>query len=145
MYVRVYKEKVCSVRVCEKTEKKKDMLGRKLMDYLKVFQCGWSSGHFVLLFFFFSFSFSKNFKMAVLAPPPSACVHNSLRCKKRKKVSLAADDNGHEPTHPSISIIIYTFGLSILRLVSFFPPFFRFPLFFRDFGRDVRKRERKKK
>ena len=65
--------------------------------------------------------------------------------QKKKKVSLAADDNGHEPTHPSISIIIYTFGLSILRLVSFFPPFFRFPLFFRDFGRDVRKRERKKK
>ena len=108
--------------------KKKDMLGRKLMDYLKVFQCGWSSGHFVLLFFFLSL-FQKFLKWPFwLLLPVRACTtvsgakkEKSFACRRRQWTWT--DTPIYFYYYIYLRAFYFTFGI-------IFSPFFPFPPLF---------------
>ena len=127
MYVRVYKEE-CAAWECARKQEKKRYAGPEA-DGLSQSLSMWMEQRTFCASFFFSFSFSKIFKMAVLAPPPSACVHNSLRCKKRKKFRLpqtTMDMNRH--THLFLLLYIPS-GFLFYVWYHFFPLFSVSPSF----------------
>ena len=128
MYVRVYKEKVCSVRVCEKTEKKRyagpeaDGLSQSLSMWME-------QRTFCASFFFFLSLFQKFLKWPFwLLLPVRACTtvsgakkEKSFACRRRQWTWT--DTPIYFYYYIYLRAFYFTFGI-------IFSPFFPFPPLF---------------